>query len=126
LELNTIEGDDDASSIIFDDEPKMRAKLIAELEYFQRYLLKNKTTKQEYLLPDTKTPTAADFSVYAQLERLVGAGTASDVDVPPALQELKDNNSLKRLWEWHDLMRERFPVQFKGKRPPEELLEKRT
>jgi glutathione S-transferase len=126
--LELIEGDD-ASSIL-DDEPRMRAKLIDELEYFQGYLLKSSTTEQDYLLPDTKTPTAADFSVYAQLERLVGAGTASDVNVAPALQELKDNNdtasSLKRLWEWHDLMRERFPVQFKGKRPPEELLEKRT
>jgi len=111
--------DDD---IMDNDEPKMRAKLVEELEFFQGLL---KSEDQEYLIAGTTEPTAADFSVFAQVERLVGEGTASDWDMPPTCQELKDveqKEKLARLWKWHNLMRERFPAQFKGKRPPKELL----
>lgn len=102
-----------------DDEQRMHGILMEELMYFQSFLGKP-SSQQPFLLPDAES-TAADFSVYAQLERLVGAGTASDVHIDPAYQELKDNgNGLERLWEWHDLMRERYPVQFKGKRVPKD------
>jgi glutathione S-transferase len=115
----------DEEDVVLDDEPQMRAKLVQELLFFQRLLLQDgDDTDQDYLIAGTTEPTAADFSVYAQLERLVGAGTASDIDIPASIQDLKDGDdeSLARLWKWHDLMRERFPVQFKGKRPPKELL----
>ena len=105
---------------VLEDEGHMRQLLLDELAYFQS-LLQKPADEQPYLLADSKEPSAADFSVYAQLERLVGAGTASDVKVYPSLQELKDKDTegrFGRLWEWHDLMRERFPVQFKGKRVP--------
>lgn len=96
------------------DSDAMKKMLMDELNYFQSLL----SPDQSFLLAGTE-PTAADFSLYAQLERLVGAGTASDVFVAPAMQELKENGSgLNRLWQWHDLMRERYPVKFKGKRVP--------
>ena len=110
----------DIDDSLLDDEPQMRKKLVEELKYFQAFL----SLSQEYLLPGHE-PTAADFSVYAQLERLVGNGTASDITIPPSLQELKDEEEktrLERLWQWHDLMRERFPVQFKGKVPNKDFL----
>jgi glutathione S-transferase len=104
-----------------DDSAAMKQLLLDELKHFQDLL---KSEDQTYLVEGTKEPTAADFSVYAQLERLVGAGTASDVRIPPALQELKDDASYAKLWKWHDHMREHYPVQFLGKRPPKELLSK--
>lgn len=116
---NAVKSTLDLSEEDINDEPKMRGRLLSELEYFQDLLVKDET--QEYLLPGEQ-PTAADFSVYAQLERLVGAGTASDIPIEPSLQELKENKTYQRLWQWHDNMREKFPVQFKGKRPPKELL----
>lgn len=108
---------------VLDDKARMREILVEELKYFQSFLVAD-GTQQPYLLPGDQ-PTAADFSVYAQMERLVGGPkTASDIPIYPSIQELKDSGSsgpgsdLKRLWEWHDNMREKCPVQFKGKRPP--------
>ena len=103
-----------------DDEPKMRQMLIDELTVFQSHL--QTTPDQPYLVPGTTQPTAADFSVYAQLERLVGGNGAYDVDLPPALPQLKEVASLQPLWAWHERMRQECPVQFKGKSPPKELL----
>ncbi|KAL7578902.1 hypothetical protein ACA910_006877 [Epithemia clementina (nom. ined.)] len=49
--------------------PKARAAL-----YLQSFL-QSEDESQLYLIPNTRQSTAADFSVYAQLERLVGEGT---------------------------------------------------
>jgi glutathione S-transferase len=99
------------------DERKIRKLLVEELKFFQSLLTKP-SSEQPFLLPG-KEATAPDFALYAQMERLVGAGTASDVDFPPAIQEVKEQGSgLERLWEWHDNMQKSFPVQYKDKSPP--------
>lgn len=104
---------------VLDDEPRMRVMLVDELKVFQSYLEESKETQPFLLLGDK--PTGADL--YAQLERLVGGVTASDVPISPALKDLKDNGSgLERLWEWHDMMQEEYPAQFKGKIPPRSML----
>ena len=109
-------GVDDAD---LDDEPRMRSILIEELKFFQSQLA---DPDQPFLVPGTTQPTAADFSVYPQLERLVGGGADSpyDVSLEPAVPELKEDASLERLWTWHAKMQETCPVQFKGKKPPKE------
>ena len=113
---------------VLDDEPYMRQILIKELQYFQDLLLKADDDQQPYLIPNTTEPTAADFSVYAQLERLVGGGdTVSDVPISPAILELKTEeptkSSLSKLWKWHNRMRDHCPVHFKGKRPSKDILD---
>ena len=112
---------------VLDNEETMQQILIDELLFFQS-LLKKDSTQQPYLIEGTTQPTAADFSVYAQLERLVGDGTASDVYVHPAIQHFKEQSKkdfgIVRLWEWYDDMRAKFPVQFKGRRTPSELLKR--
>ena len=102
-----------------DDEPHMRKILIEELTFFQSQL---KEASQLYLVPGTSEPTAADVSVYPQLERLVGGNGAYDVEISAAVPELKEIDSLQRLWDWHKRMQETCPVQFRGKKPPKELL----
>ena len=108
-----------------DNDDAMRKILVDELLFFQS-LLKKDASQQPYLIEGTSQPTAADFSVYAQLERLVGDGT-SDVYVDPAIQSFKDESKEKddinRLWEWYDHMRATCPVQFKGHRPPKDIIE---
>lgn len=96
-----------------DDESFVRNLLMKELEYIQSTL----TIKADYLNGEHQS-TAADFSVYAQLGRLVG--DASDVEVSPSLPLLKDETKFARLWQFHELMCKRFPVKFKGKRCPKE------
>ena len=99
-----------------DDEPRMRQLLVQELEFFQAQL---QDAAQPYLVPGTTQPTAADFSVYPQVERLVGGNDgAYDVGLPPALPALKQEASLERLWQWHARMQKECPVQFKDKKPP--------
>lgn len=104
-------------------EPEIRARLLAELEHFQGLL---EESGGPYLLGEALT--AADCSVFAQVERLVG--DMGDVGVACSLPGLKDDNDeddgssgggtapLRKLWEWHGMMRERHPVRFKGKRRP--------
>lgn len=99
------------------DGPAMKKRLMDELYYLQDFL---KDESQSYLLPGEE-PTAPDFSVYAQMERLVG-GDASDYPLPPSIPKLKEDTSLKRLWSWHDNMRKLYPIKHKGKRAPKELL----
>ncbi|CAB9503841.1 expressed unknown protein [Seminavis robusta] len=101
-----------ADEAAMNDRNQIRAKLIDELSFFQSYL---KTEEQTYLLGDTST--AADFSVYAQVERLVG--DMGDVNLFPSIPEFKtETPELARFWKWHDMMREKHPLKFKGKRPP--------
>jgi glutathione S-transferase len=91
-------------------EPLVRQMLVEELEYFQSHLT---SADQPYLLGNK--PTAADFSVYAQLERLVG--DTGDAQVFCSLPELLQTNALDRLWQWYRGMRSRHPILFHGKDP---------
>jgi len=105
------------------DESHMNQMLMNELNYFQSLFQQRSSSEQPYLLANSKEPTAVDFSVFAQLQRLVGAGTASDVSVFPVLPNLlKDNeDEFGRLREWYDMMCEQFPVKYKGKRIPSNI-----
>merc|ERR1711965_898070 len=94
------------------EEPEMREKLVTELLGYQAYL---ESDSQPYLVAGTSRLTAADAAVYAQLERLVG--DEGDVDLPNALPELLEEQRLARLWRWHQSMRSKHPIKFKGKRP---------
>lgn len=102
-------GVDDAA---LDDEPAIRAKLIDELVSVQALLA---TPEQPHLLA-TSRPCAADVSLYAMLERLVG--DMGDIKLSNALPELATEPQLARLMAWHQRMREQYPIKFKGKRPP--------
>eukprot|EP00977_Amphora_coffeiformis_P002657 scaffold513_cov169-Amphora_coffeaeformis.AAC.11 len=104
-----------------DDETRMQSILVEELMYFQSQL--SPENGKLYMMSSAQ-PTAADFSIYPQLERLVGdkEGSSYDVGLEPALPELLEMDSLQRLWKWHSLMRQTCPVQFKGKKPPPELV----
>ena len=94
------------------DETAVRRMLVAELAELQVTL---QTDTQPYLLPGD-TPTAADFSVFGQLERIVG--DMGDAQIPCSLPELLNQEPLARLRAWHQGMRQRHPIRFKGKRAP--------
>jgi glutathione S-transferase len=91
-------------------EPVVRHMLVSELAFFQSHLT---SPDQPYLLGNT--PTAADFSVYAQLERLVG--DTGDAQVFCSLPELLQTKELDRLWQWYHGMRKEHPIHFHGKDP---------
>ena len=102
------------------DEPAVRRMLVAELVELQSTL---QTDAQPYLLPGD-APTAADFAVFGQLDRIVG--DMGDAEIPCSLPELLDQEPLARLRAWHQGMRQRHPIRFKGKRaPPALVLEKK-
>lgn len=94
-----------------DDEPAIRAMLLDELKGLQACL----HAGADYL-QGAQRPTAADFSLYAMLERLVGE--MGDIALPCSLPELvqSQKGELERLWTWHETMRSRHPIRFKGKR----------
>lgn len=93
-----------------DDEERMNALLIEELKFYQSHL---KQPNQLYLLSGD-LPTAADFSVYAQINRLIGDNGAYDYHIYPCKSELKEEKQLDRLWQWHNHMCETTPVHFSG------------
>jgi glutathione S-transferase len=112
------------------DEPAMRQILKEELQYFESLL---ETDEQPFLIQGTTEPSAADFSTYSLMERLVGSVLddednnpiiSSDYPIFPSVPEIKTENSfqLDRLWKWHDRMRTNYKVQFKGRRVPKEML----
>jgi len=98
------------------DEPAVRRMLVAELVELQKTL---QTDAQPYLLPGD-APTAADFAVFGQLDRIVG--DMGDAEIPCSLPELLDQEPLARLRAWHQGMRQRHPIRFKGKRAPPALV----
>ena len=112
-------SEDDDNDGTFQNATRMREILIQELHFFQSHL---RSDDQPYLVAGASQPTAADFSVYAQLERLVGGKGPYDVYLEPAAPWLREEASLQSLWDWHQRMRSTCPVQFKGKKPPKELL----
>lgn len=106
-----------ANEALLEDEDAMYQKLLEELKFFQALLQR---PDQKYLL-NTKEPTAADFSVYAQVARLM-AGGSNDSEIPAcAPPALADDSSLDRLWQWYELMKSEVFVKFKGKRKPKDL-----
>lgn len=109
------------SDVDLSKESDMRQRLLTELQYFQDCL---ETEEQPFLIPGVSNPTAADFSVYCLLERLVGPfdPPSSDNPIYPAIPELKPGQGLDRLWTWHDRMRSTYKVQFKGRRIPNEMM----
>ena len=62
------------------------------------------------------SPTAADCSVYAQLERLVG--TMGDAKVPASVPGLLDDVRLGAIKKWREMMVEKHPIRYGGKRAP--------
>ena len=98
------------------DEPAVRRMLVAELVELQKTL---QTDAQPYLLPGD-APTAADFAVFGQLDRIVG--DMGDAEIPCSLPELLNQEPLARLRAWHQGMRQRHPIRFKGKRAPPALV----
>jgi glutathione S-transferase len=106
-------------SVLLNDPERFRNLLLDELRFFQSFLSSDHSD-QPYLIPNATKPTAADLSLYAQLERLVGTvGTASDVPIPASIMAVRTSyDGLERLWEWHDHIRQKYPVKFKGKEPP--------
>ena len=93
---------------VLDDEPAVRAMLRGELKELQTCL-----DSGEYLKGALR-PTAADFALYAMLERFIG--DMGDVAVPCSLPELTQEAEFERLWAWREMMRSRHPIRFKGKR----------
>ena len=93
----------------------MYEKLVEELKYFQAHF---KTSEQKYFL-ETNEPTAVDFSVYAQMARLLAGGT-NDYEIPASVPSLLEESSLERILQWYKQMREEIFVHFKGKRKPKE------
>lgn len=95
------------------NEPEVRAKLVRELSWLQS-LLKNPEDPERGYLFGGDEPTAADFSAFALVERLVG--TMGDADLQPSSPSLTVEPSLGRLWAWRRCMLDRHPIRFKGKR----------
>eukprot|EP00538_Stauroneis_constricta_P001219 CAMPEP_0119560334 /NCGR_PEP_ID=MMETSP1352-20130426/14605_1 /TAXON_ID=265584 /ORGANISM="Stauroneis constricta, Strain CCMP1120" /LENGTH=302 /DNA_ID=CAMNT_0007608293 /DNA_START=346 /DNA_END=1254 /DNA_ORIENTATION=- len=104
----------DKDALTNEDEPKVKKALLEELAYLQS-LLKDDDENTELYFFGHKQATAADISVYAQIERLVG--DMGDGKVSASIPDLKkDETSLKLLWKWHDGMRKNHPIKFRGKR----------
>ena len=59
---------------------------------------------------------AADFSLFAQVERLVG--TMGDAAMGAAVPELLAEGGLWRLWEWREGMLALHPISYRGKPVP--------
>lgn len=101
------------------DEAEVRAKLSAELHFFQSQL---KSPDQPYLVPGTTRPTAADCSAYTAIERLVSTMGDNPQVQKPALtaddELLAAGGPLARLWKWHREMRAKHPIRWRGKRLP--------
>ena len=73
----------DLADETLNDEPAIRVMLIEELVSVQALLA---TPDQAQLFASAKQPGAADFSLYAMLERLIG--DMGDASVPSALPDL--------------------------------------
>ena len=86
--------------------------LVKELARFQSGLADDATG----YLCGGDAPTAADCSLYAQLERLVG--TMGDARVPASMPGLLDDARLGALRRWREMMVERHPIKYGGKRAP--------
>ena len=91
----------------------VREALVKELMHFQSGL---ETEGGVGYLCGGDSPTAADCSVYAQLERLVG--TMGDAKVPASVPGLLDDARLGAIKKWREMMVEKHPIRYGGKRAP--------
>ena len=110
-DVGTLEGRADAVA----KEHVIREALVKELAHFQSGLGANDAAGY---LCGGDAPTAADCSVYAQLERLVG--TMGDARVPASVPGLLDDTRLGAIKKWREMMVERHPIRYGGKRAPTE------
>ena len=94
-------------------EGVVREALVKELMHFQSGL---GTEGGVGYLCGGDSPTAADCSVYAQLERLVG--TMGDAKVPASVPGLLDDARLGAIKKWREMMVEKHPIRYGGKRAP--------
>jgi len=60
-------------------------------------------------------PGAAHFSLYVQLERLIGS--LGDANLPSCMPELKGVSTLASMWGWHEFMTSEYPIRFTDKMP---------
>ena len=93
-------------------EAELWGLLVAELTHFQTIM---GPTGGGYMLRGNH-PTAADFSLFAQVERLVG--TMGDAAMGAAVPDLLQERGLGRLWEWREGMLALHPISFRGKPVP--------
>jgi len=107
-DVGTLEGRSDAVA----KEHVIREALVKELARFQSGLANDATG----YLCGGDAPTAADCSLYAQLARLVG--TMGDARVPASMPGLLDDARLGALRRWREMMVERHPIKYGGKRAP--------
>lgn len=89
------------------DRDEMVNRLTDELRKIQDENLAN---PEPYLF-GCSTPNAADFSLFAMTNRLVGYG--GDVRLPPSLPSLWQDPGLKRLEQWYQLMENENPIVYK-------------
>ena len=108
-DVGTLEGRADAVA----KEHVIREALVKELAHFQSGLGANGAAGY---LCGGDAPTAADCSVYAQLERLVG--TMGDARVPASVPGLLDDARLGAIKKWREMMVEKHPIRYGGKRAP--------
>jgi len=92
-----------------DEEGKMRASLIEQIHSLEARFA---TDDQKYIC-GTASPTAADFTLYAILERLVG--NTGDSDMGAGAPWLWNETQSPRLQAWHAAMLEAHPIVFKSK-----------
>jgi glutathione S-transferase len=93
------------------DEQLMQGRLLALLRGLEAGFA---SEGQPFLVAGATEPSAADFATFGMLERMVG--WAGDAQVPPSMPQLRNEEALPKLWQWHARMAEQCPVRFKGKR----------
>ena len=93
-----------------EEEPGMRRALIAAVTTLEEKLARS---TDQLWLEQTAEPSAADFSVYGLIERLVG--DEGDAQMGTATPWLWEESGASRLRGWHARMAGRFPLHFLGK-----------
>jgi glutathione S-transferase len=88
----------------------MRRALIAAVTTLEEKLARS---TDQLWLEQTAEPSAADFSVYGLIERLVG--DEGDAQMGTATPWLWEESGASRLRDWHARMAGRFPLHFLGK-----------
>eukprot|EP00937_MAST-01D_sp_MAST-1D-sp2_P007364 g7364.t1 len=95
-----------------DEEDKMRAALVRELRALDERLAGGPPAPERWLC-GTAHPSAADFALYACLERLVG--DSGDANMGAAAPWLFAEAHVAELQAWHARMVALHPIRFRGK-----------
>jgi hypothetical protein len=104
---------------VLDDEPHKQSMMVDELKYFQALLVKPKSS----LIYCQGQPLPTSSRCTIRPSWTPGGNPARRVIVKSfrqcrTLKRMARAYCRERILEWHDLMRKRHPVKFKGKRPP--------